>query len=228
MPDRITPQMVEMGGLVIRIVTGLTGATYNSSLAPFKPTSLQDILKPEWKGKIGTTPNAAGFDVHVADDVWGEKKTFDYVRKLTKQVSGLIRCGDVERIAIGEYVALAMDCTGQDALVWKAKGAPVEQMLPLDAAQERYYYLSIPKNAQHPAAATLYSLFVMTPEGQKFSYETWKTDLHLFPGSKMAAMIARNKAKGVKFKEVTVEWWMKHPEIERRRSELIKIVTSKN
>jgi ABC-type Fe3+ transport system substrate-binding protein len=227
MPDRIAPEMIEMDGRMIRIVTGLSGATYNSGLAPMKPTTLQDFLRPEWKGRIASTPYAAGFDVLVADDVWGEAKTFDYVRKLSKQVAGLIRCGDTERIAMGEYLAIVMDCTGQDALVWQEKGAPIDQMMPLDAAEERYYYVTIPKHAVHPAAATLYSLYLMTPEGQKFAYDSWKTDLHLFAGSKMSAIIADYRKRNVPFKEVTVAWWLQHPEIDRKRSDLIKIITTK-
>ena len=148
--------MTEVGGKLIRMVTGLSGVTYNSSLAPMKPSTLEDFLKPEWKGKIASTPYAAGFDVLLATDVWGKEKTLDYVEKLSHQIAGLIRCGEAERIATGEYLALVMDCTGQDALQWQEKGAPLAQMMPLDAAQERYYYFGIPKNAQHPNAAKLY------------------------------------------------------------------------
>ncbi len=143
-------------------MTGLSGATYNSALAPMKPTTLEDFLKPQWKGKIASTPYAAGFDILLAEDVWGKEKTVNYVRALSQQITGLIRCGEAERIATGEYLALVMDCTGQDALQWKEKGAPLEQMMPLDAAQQRYYYFAIPKNAQHPNAAKLYTLFMMT------------------------------------------------------------------
>ena len=92
-----------------------------------------------------------------AADVWGKERTVEYVTKLSSQITGLIRCGEAERIATGEYLALVMDCTGQDALQWQEKGAPVGQMMPLDAAQQRYYYFAIPKNAQHPNAAKLYS-----------------------------------------------------------------------
>ena len=150
LPGRITDEMIELDGKIIRVVTGLSGATYNSALAPMKPTRLEDFLKPEWKGKIASTPYSAGFDVLLADDVWGKDKTINYVRALSKQITGLIRCGEAERIATGEYLALVMDCTGQDALQWKEKGAPLEQMMPLDAAQQRYYYFAVPKNAQHP------------------------------------------------------------------------------
>jgi len=34
LPNRITDQMIELDGRIIRIVTGLSGATYNSRLAP--------------------------------------------------------------------------------------------------------------------------------------------------------------------------------------------------
>ena len=227
LPRRITDEMVEHDGQLIRIVTGLSGATYNSALAPMKPMTLEDFLKPQWKGKIASTPYSAGFDILLAEDVWGKDKTVTYVRALSKQITGLIRCGEAERIATGEYLALVMDCTGQDALQWKEKGAPLEQMMPLDAAQQRYYYFAIPKNAQHPAAAKLYTLFLMTAEGQKLAYETWKTDLHTFPGSQMGKMVADYTARGVKFKEVTVAWYAQHPEIDAGKSELIKILTTK-
>jgi ABC-type Fe3+ transport system substrate-binding protein len=227
LPGRITSDMIELDGKIIRVVTGLSGVTYNSQLAPMKPTVLEDFLKPAWKGKLASTPYAAGFDVLLADDVWGKDKTVAYVRALSKQIAGLIRCGEAERIATGEYLALVMDCTGQDALQWQERGAPLEQMMPLDAAQLRYYYFAVPKNAQHPNAAKLYTNFILTEEGQELAYDTWKTDLHFLPGSKMGAMVADYKKRDVKFKEVTADWWRMHPEIETGKSELIKILTTK-
>jgi iron(III) transport system substrate-binding protein len=227
LPGRITDDMIELDGQLIRIVTGLSGATYNSALAPMKPVTLDDFLKPQWKGKIASTPYSAGFDILLAEDVRGKDKTVTYVRALSKQITGLIRCGEAERIATGEYLALVMDCTGQDALQWKEKGAPLDQMMPLDAAQLRYYYFAVPKNAQHPNAAKLYSVFTMTEEGQKLAYDTWKTDLHFLTGSKMGKMVDDYKKRDVKFKEVTVGWYSQHPEIDAGKSELIKILTTK-
>ena len=228
LPSRIEPAMTEFDGKLIRVATGLSGATYNSSLAPMKPATLDDFLKPEWKGKIATTAYAAGFDVLLASDVWGKDRTIAYVRKLSGQIAGLIRCGEAERLATGEYAALVMDCTGQDALTWQAKGAPLAQMMPLDAAQERYYYFGIPKNAQHPNAARLFTLFLLTGEGQKISYDTWKIDLHTFPDSRTGKVVDDYSKKNVKFKEVTAEWYMRHPEIDADKRELIKIITTKN
>ena len=227
LPGRITPNMIELDGEIIRIVTGLSGVTYNAQLAPLKPTVLDDFLKAEWKGKIASTPYAAGLDVLLAQDVWGRDKTVTYVRALARQIAGVMRCGETERVATGEYLALVMDCTGQDALLWQEKGAPVAQMMPLDAAQQRYYYFAVPKNAQHPNAAKLFTIFLLTEEGQRLAYDTWKIDLHFMPGSKMGAMVADYQKRGVKFREVTVQWWSEHPEIDATRSELIKILTTK-
>jgi iron(III) transport system substrate-binding protein len=227
MPSRIDAAMTEFGGQIIRVSTGLTGSTYNSSQAPMTPATLEDFLKPEWKGRIASTPYAAGFDVLLASDVWGKQKTVEYMQKLSRQITGLIRCGEGERIATGEYLALVMDCTGQDAMQWQAKGAPLAQMMPLDAAQERYYYFGIPKNAPHPNAAKLYTLFMLTEEGQRLSYDTWKIDLHTFAGSRMGAVVSDFAKKNVKFKEVTAEWYARHPEIDAGKSELIKIITTK-
>jgi iron(III) transport system substrate-binding protein len=190
--------------------------------------TLEDFLKPEWKGKIASTPYAAGFDVLLASDVWGKDKTVAYVQKLSQQITGLIRCGEAERIATGEYLGLVMDCTGQDALQWQEKSAPLAQMMPLDAAQLRYYYFGVPMNAQHPNAAKLYALFMLTEEGQKISYDTWKIDLHTMPGSRMGKMVDDFSKMNVKFKEVTAEWYLRHPEIDASKSELIKIITTKN
>ena len=214
--------MIELDGRIIRIVTGLSGVTYNSQLAPMQPTLLDDFLKPAWKGKIASTPYAAGLDVLVAQDVWGKDRTVNYVRALARQITGVIRCGEAERVATGEYLALVMDCTGQDALLWQERGAPLAQMMPLDAAQQRYYYFAVPKNAQHPNAAKLYTIFTLTEEGQKLAFETWKTDLHFMPGSRMSAVVADYQKRNVKFREVTVDWWSEHPEIDATRSELIK------
>jgi iron(III) transport system substrate-binding protein len=219
--------MTELGGRIIRIVTGLSGVTYNSQLAPMKPTVLQDFLKPEWKGKIASTPYAAGLDVLLAEDVWGREKTVAYVRALARQIAGVMRCGEAERVATGEYLALVMDCTGQDAIIWQERGAPLAQLMPLDGAEQRYYYFAMPKNAQHPNAAKLFTAFLLTEEGQKLAYDTWKIDLHFLPGSKMGAMVAGYQQRGVKFKEVTVDWYAQHPEIDAAKSELIKILTTK-
>jgi hypothetical protein len=105
LPGRITESTIEDKGLAVRVFTTLPGGiVYNTQLAPHPPTSLADLLKPEWKGKIASNPYGASFELLSASDVWGEEKAIDFVRKFSAQISGLIGCPDMERVASGEFV----------------------------------------------------------------------------------------------------------------------------
>jgi ABC-type Fe3+ transport system substrate-binding protein len=222
-PGEITEQEVEADGKALRIVTSLSGITYNSNQMKEPPRLLEDYLQPQWKGKIATTPYAAGYDILPANDLWGPKKTLDFVSKLAGQVAGLIRCGDVQRIASGEFAALVMGCIGSTTQVWKERGAPVDYAIAADAAQKRYYYISIPKNAPHPNAGALFSMYLVSKSGQEVMWDTVRAGLAPV-SSKVAKQIADNEAKGIKFHEVTIDWWAKHPEIETTKSEMIKLL----
>ena len=226
LPGRITDQVIEAEGRLVRVITGLTGATYNSRLAPFKPKTTADFLKPEWKGKFASTPYAAGFDTLSATDVWGPQKTLDYARQISRQISGLIRCSEMERIASGEFLALTLDCSGQGAMVWKARGAPLDQVVLLDAAQLRYYYMIVPKNAAHPNAAMLFTAFMQTPTGQSILWRSWHSDLHIYPESNIKKQVDEILKQGGKFAEASAEWAAKHPEVEATTNEAIKILSS--
>lgn len=226
-PHRITDEVVEQDGQLVRIYSGMSGVTYNTRLAPMKPTTLGDFLKPEWKGKIASTPYAAGFDTISSSDIWGPEKTLDYVRKLSSHITGLIRCSELERIASGEFLALVMDCSGQSAFIWKEKGAPIDQMIPRDAAQIRYYYMMLPKNAAHPNAAKLMAAFMSTAKAQEILWNSDRTDLHIYPGSRIAKKVNELRSQGVKLTEVTTDWILGHPETIKAKRAAIKILTSK-
>lgn len=226
LPGRITDEIVEGGGTALRIATGLGGVTYNTKLIPTKkpPTRMSDFLDPAWKGKIASTPYAATFDTLSAKGAWGPEKTIDYVRKLSKNVRGLIRCGEGERIATGEIVALVMDCSGETAIRWSERGAPVAQMLPLDAATKRHFYLGVPKNSSHKYVAALYAVFMMTPEGQKIVWDTWKQDSDVFPESRIRKQVVALEKKGAKFTAASIAFQDQHPEINEVKKTLVKIL----
>lgn len=226
LPGRITPAMVEGDSTAVRFATGLGGVTYNTKLAPSTPKKITDFLKPEWKGKIASTPYAASFDTLTAEGVWGPKKTEDYVRKLSKNIRGLIRCGEGERIATGEIIAIVMDCHGQTARAWAARGAPVAQVLFPEAAIKRQFYLAVPKNSAHKHAAALYTVFLMTKEGQKLVYETWLMDSDLFPESHSNKRVADLEKRGAKFAEGSIAFQAAHPEINKLKKTLVKILKS--
>jgi len=226
LPRRITSKMIEAKNTALILGTGLSGVTYNSKLTPKgeAPRTLKDFLKPEWKGKIASTPYAASFDMLAAKEIWGPEKTLDYIRKLSPQLAGLIRCGDYERLVSGEFIALVMNCSHNNALVWEEKGAPLKYMVPVDAAFKRYRHLTVPKNTTNPNAAKLFTVFMMTEEGQKLAWKTWKLDLHFFPESNMQPRVEVLEKKGVKFYEATIDFWLKHPGLGKVRKKIVKIL----
>jgi ABC-type Fe3+ transport system substrate-binding protein len=219
------------GGTSVKIASRTPGITYNTDRikGPAIPHSLQDLLKPEYKGQIASTVYAAMFDRIAAEDWWGEAKTVDYLTKLSGQVSGLIRCGENERIASGEFPIFALDCGSEDALRGKAQGAPLAQVIPADTAALVYWYMGVPKNAAHPNAAKLFIDYLMSREGQDILWKTSWDDQWMLPGSHVAQAVDQLKSQGVTFREVDIDFVLQHDpaRTDRVRQELQNILAKK-
>jgi len=231
MPSRVTPAMVEAEGRALRFQTATPGVLYNVKAAPWvaELASTADLLKPQYKGKFYTTPFLAGFDVLLADDVWGAQKTEDYVSRFSQQLAGLAGCEATNRIASGEIPALAFDCSGGagNRVQFRGKGVFANRILP-DMAQKREDYLAIPTNAPHPNAATLYALYMMTDEGQQeLVYDIFGGDLYNFTDSHVRSEVDALAAKGVHFVDVTIDWWRSHPGLDAANAALARLVRDK-
>ncbi len=212
LPQRIEPSSVDAGGRAIRIYTTMPGGIdYNPKLAPMKPTKLIDMLRPEWKGKIASTPYAGSWELLTGSDVWGERGV-DFARDLSPQLAGLIRCNELDRLASGEFVGFLMDCTGREWVDMKRKGAPVEHVVASDFAAVRFYYFSIAKNAANPNAAKLFVTYLETSEGQRLIWKYADTDLHTYPDSQLAPEVHAYEKAGIAFHPFTIQWHLDHPE----------------
>jgi ABC-type Fe3+ transport system substrate-binding protein len=226
-PGRITPQIAEADGRALRIVTKIPGILYNKKVAPTfgEATSIHDLLKPEYKGKLYTTPYLAGFDVLVGKDVWGYEKTEAFIKQFAQNIGGLVSCAGVDRIASGEIAALALSCSGSEAHLPKYGGVLGEAVM-LDIASRRFDYVCVPTNAAHPNAAILFALYASSPEGQmKILHDGFGAELDTYPETPTHKEIADLEAKGAKFIDVTTDWYGSHPGIEDDLGKLIKIVT---
>ena len=212
-PDRLTDAVVEQNGTLVKVVSATLGFTYNTKLAPFPPKKISDFLKPEWKGKVATTPYGAGFDQLAGKKVWGAKRTLDFAEKFTNQVGGFLRCSDAERLSSGEFLALVFDCSGDSMKQAAREGAPLKRVIAVDAPIVSYFYLSVPKNSASPNAAKLYITFALSREGQQIIWKEAASDLHLLPGSEVAKEIAEvEKEAGVKFVNSDVDWQLNNKE----------------
>jgi len=195
----ITREMTDWDDRVLIVVSRTPGFTYNTQLVPAGdvPQKVEDVLNPKWKGKIASTPYAASFDRLAL--IWGEEKTTAFMQKFVKQTAGLIRCGEEERVANGEFAMLVFNCDLADANDMRQKGAPVNGRVFKDAGILSYWYLTVPSNSAHPNGAVLLAGLLLSKEGQDILWKTEKTTSHLVEGTYMNKLVKDQERQGVKF-----------------------------
>ena len=227
-PQRIVPQQIGADGYSIGISTGTPGVLYNiatgSDFAQVK--MIDDLLKPQYKGRFGTTAFVNGFDAMSAKGWEGEAKMADYIPKLGKQAQGVLNCGGQDRVASGEFQALVIDCAGtwQNTLKFRGQGV-LDNRIIKDMAQRRYAYLTIMKNAEHPNAGILFTLFMLSHEGQeKVMWDYFGQDDDDLSDSHMHQAVQQLQAQNIKTIDVTMDWWRSHPGIEKENIDLAKLV----
>jgi len=208
-PNVRDPALVGPNGAAVAFATRTPGITYNTNLVrPDEvPTSLQDLLKPQYKGRIASSVfNPENFATLASPEIWGEQRAVDYATKFADQYAGMIRCAESERIATAEFDILSIDCGTFISTMWKARGAPMNAVIPTDSAILSYLYWGVPVNAAHPAGAKLFVNYLLSREAQDILYDTEFLDHHRVPGSKTAPEIERLQAQGVKFVETDIPW----------------------
>lgn len=224
----LPPALIEADGKAIRVNLSLPSILYNPKAAPWVADikTAAELLKPEYKGKFVTTPFLGGFDALLADDVWGVAKTTAYIKQFATQIAGFASCGSVDRVASGELPALVLDCSGgwQNSIAFRGKNSIASRIVS-DVAELRYGYITIPTHAAHPNAAILYALYLDSADGQKNVMAEYNgLDLGLYPDSYARKLVESERADGVKFVDVTVDWWKTHPHIDQELIDLIKLV----
>lgn len=185
-------------GNAVHIATLFSGIYYNAEvIKPHEvPKKMADIFKPKWKGKIASTPYAAGFDRLAL--ARGIDVIRPVVNKTAEWVGGLMRCGEYERLASREFILLFLDCGRTDDRLLTENGGPLGQSVIEDAAITTNWYFGVPTNSIHPNLATLFAGFVATPDGQKIIHKHGGATSHRVPGTP-ANKIARDFAsRGVK------------------------------
>jgi ABC-type Fe3+ transport system substrate-binding protein len=206
LPERLTDEVVDHATF-IKVQSATLGFSYNKKLAPAEPKELADFLKPEWKGKVSTTSFGAGWDQIAATDAWGPDKAIAFAEKFAKQVAGFMRCGETERLATGEFVALVTDCSDGPAGAAIKRGAPLGRAIEPTVPLVSYFYLAVPKNAVHPNAGKLFAAFTATIEGQKIIRDETTSDLDIFPETAEHAKLADvEKEAGRQFKHADIDW----------------------
>jgi ABC-type Fe3+ transport system substrate-binding protein len=146
---------------------------YNTKMVPADkvPKTYEDLLDPQWKGKMAWPYANTGRYLFLASLrlAWGEDRAMTYIKKLAGQkiinfASGSARTL-VDRVIAGEY-PIAINIYAHHPLISKAKGAPVNSQL-MDPVPSAAGTISVIKGAKHPHAAMLLLDFILSQEGQK-------------------------------------------------------------
>jgi hypothetical protein len=151
----------------------------------------------------------------------------DFTRKLSKQIGGLMRCGEVERITSGEFIMLAFTCGGNDVNVAKRTGAPVGHSVMEEGTVLHMRYAGVPKNSRSPNAGALLIHYLMSAEGQELLWRIDGLDLHLFSGSQTKRELDRVRAAKGKIIINSPEWLASFKDYSAIQKELEGILRQK-
>jgi len=222
---------VAPGGIGLATGGSLVGIMYNSDLVkPDEvPHSLEDVFKPKWKGKIASTPYAAGMREFGMSSVLGNKAMTDYTKRLTNQIGGLMRCGSTDRLTSGEFLMLVLSCGDQNVNRAKNLGSkePLGYALMKEAVVSHTRYGMVPKNSQAPNAAALFVAYLHSKEGQAWQWKYTGMDFPLYPESHMRKKLLAAKAKGAKIVMNSPQWLGAQGNYVAYRKSLQKILKAK-
>lgn len=215
----IKPESVAGDGVGVVVQTYVAGITYNSKKVTGDaiPKSMQDLLKPQYKGRIASTSYASSFDRLSTPALWGKQATLDYARKFSQQLGGLIRCPDAQtKLLDGEFDLFALDCNQSNALRAQSKNQALGFVIPSDAAILSDIYITVPKNSAHPNAAKLWVNYLLSRPAQDIIFGMNFDDSYLLPGSKTGELVSQYKAQGVKFVDSNVRFFQENDPAEMR------------
>ena len=174
--DDIPDELKAPDGLWVSDYGGYMSIGYDAGSVP-APTTVNDLLKPEYRGKVALNGNptqaAAGFNgvmmAAVANGGSGDDIApgIEFFRQLKEAGNFLpvdptpatIASGQTPVVIDWEYLNVAQTAALAGQRDWKL-------VVPEGAAVGAFYVQAINKDAPHPAAARLWQEFLYSDEGQ--------------------------------------------------------------
>jgi iron(III) transport system substrate-binding protein len=144
----------------------------NTTLVPKDraPRTYQDLLDPQWKGKMAWNPSsiagALGFVGNILISK-GDERGMDYLRALAGQKIVNVEASAraiLDQVIAGEY-AIGLMSFNHHTVISAQKGAPTD-WLKLEPVPVAFDAAGILKDAPHPNAARLLIEFLTSDEGQ--------------------------------------------------------------
>jgi ABC-type glycerol-3-phosphate transport system substrate-binding protein len=170
------------------------GVVYNTDIVTEELRTPEDILALEHP--IASTPIGAMFD-RVAgpyENTLTEDEVFEFLEEF--EIAGLISCGDIDRVASGEFPVLFIACSQASYHVFAEQGAPVD-FRPIEGMNiAQHNYMFFPEHAENPNVARLFANYVSSPEGQQVFRDIVLADNMFAPDSRTGAEIDAWEAEG--------------------------------
>jgi iron(III) transport system substrate-binding protein len=140
---------------------------YNTKLVPRgeAPRSWQDLLAPQWAGKLALDESDVEWYAAMLD-YWGRDAGLRFMRALGGQ-SPQLRRGHtlLSRLLVAGDFPLAL-VHAAEIEQEKARGAPVDWVRGLDPVITSASQIAVSAHAPHPQAARRFVDFVLSPQGQ--------------------------------------------------------------
>jgi ABC-type Fe3+ transport system substrate-binding protein len=229
-PNVTDPEMLAPQGVAVSVEAWPLGIAYHTGrvAADEVPTSMEDLLEPEYEGRIYTTPFGAGFDLLASDEGWGRERTLEFTEEFVGQIGGL--GFNIQPLLSGEFDIMALLVPPSVALAAKEDGAPIEFFVPSDAALFYENLVGIPTNSAHPNAARLFIDYLMSPEGQAVLRDLDFVDSPVVPGSITAEQIEEADSSGANFVYGDVEFYTaQDPEqFDRNATDILDILLNRD
>jgi iron(III) transport system substrate-binding protein len=198
--EAFPPQYRDPNGLWTPTRLSYYSIAYNTRMVPADkvPKSYDDLLDPQWKGKIAwRIGSSSGTPLFITNLrlAWGEEKARAYFDKLKDQKIVNFGAGSartlVDRVIAGEY-AIALNIFAHHPLISKAKGAPVNSQL-MDPVATTAATMGVVKGAHHPYSALLLVDYLLSKEGQQIlaSAEYFPVDPEVPPLASLASIVPK-------------------------------------
>ncbi|HTM77100.1 MAG TPA: extracellular solute-binding protein, partial [Devosia sp.] len=166
------------GKWTAQVVSYLVPAINTDLVSPEQePQSYDDLLKPEWKGKIVWPKSLSqGGPVGLIGALLqqrGEKDGLEFLTQLSQQ--GIVNFPANNRVVLDQVILgefpIALTTFSHHSVISANEGAPVK-WLKLDPALGTVDTTYILKNAPHPNAAKVFMEYLLSDEGQSILAES--------------------------------------------------------
>jgi ABC-type Fe3+ transport system substrate-binding protein len=215
-------------GRAVAVATIASGFVYNTKLiAPDKvPTSLSDLLTPQWKGQIATPPYEGTNGAFLGlPEALGRERMLQFFRAFAQQLGGVVGCGQSQRVASGEFLLFGIDCGDTESRLLARRGLPLGEIYPKEGVGVSYYAVGIPRTAAHPNAALLLTSYMVSREGQSLLWDVMAIDNWKLPGSQLAPILNALRDRGAKL----IEYYgldRTHPELTEYAREINTLINA--